>query len=193
MRTLLVIAGLALAVTTCGPSPPRDSPSDRMSDEAAKALVEDLRKSNREFDEAIRKLRADLNELETSQRELMAKLEEQNRQIEAGRAELSKAEVAREASPPRASRPDDPPGTIRGVVQARNNDVDIVIVSVGSRDEVNEGMEFSVTRSGKPVATIVIDRVFANYSSGSFKPGTPKTPIEFGDECVSPPRTETPK
>jgi hypothetical protein len=94
------------------------------------------------------------------------------------------------APPPRAG---DPPGTIRGVVQACDNDVEIVIVTAGTRDGVNVGSEFAVTRAGEPVATIVIDKVFPNYASGTFKPGTPKTPIQSGDECVGRARTDLPK
>jgi hypothetical protein len=195
MRTSLVIAGLALAAAGCGPSPDKAANHSHREqyDEKRRTADAEIAEHRREFESENRRRRADLEKLEAAQRELRAKIEEQNREIEAGRAKLSEAEASREASPPRASRPDDPPGTIRGVVQACNNKVDIVVVSVGKHDGVNEGTEFEVTRDGKPVATIVVDKVFPNYAGGSLKPGTPKTLIQAGDVCVGRARTETPK
>jgi hypothetical protein len=127
--------------------------------------------------------------------ELRLSAAEHKRQIELDDAALAQAAAA---FAPRASAPvergaGDLPGSIRGFVDAVNNEVDVVIVSVGKRDGVTEGTEFAVTRDGSPVATIVIDKVFPNYSSGTFKPFTPKTPIRAGDECVGRAATYLPK
>jgi hypothetical protein len=140
-------------------------------------------------------LRAELARLEAQQRSLQQKLDAQRTEIELQRTELSRSEAARKETEraPIGSRAADPPGTIRGVVQAVNNNVEIVIVSVGTRDGVTVGSEFAVTRDGSPVATIVIDKAFPNYASGTFKSGTPKTPIQSGDECVGRARTDLPK
>ncbi len=72
---------------------------------------------------------------------------------------------------------------VNGVVQAARNDVDVNIISVGSKDGVEVGYEFTVYRGSEYVSTIVIDKVFPNYASGSTKPGTKKHDIMPGDEC----------
>jgi len=74
---------------------------------------------------------------------------------------------------------------VSGVVQACNNSVDIYIISVGSHDKVEVGYEFTVYRGSEYVSTIVIDKVFPNYASGTTKPGTKKRDVMAGDECTT--------
>jgi chromosome segregation ATPase len=74
---------------------------------------------------------------------------------------------------------------VTGVVQACNNAVDIYIISVGSHDKVEVGYEFTVYRGNEYVSTIVIDKVFPNYASGTTKPGTKKREVMAGDECTT--------
>jgi hypothetical protein len=74
---------------------------------------------------------------------------------------------------------------VSGVVQACNNNVDIYIISVGSHDGVEVGYEFTVYRGSEYVSTIVIDKVFANYASGTTKSGTKKRDVMAGDECTT--------
>ncbi len=74
---------------------------------------------------------------------------------------------------------------VSGVVQACNNNVDIYIISVGSHDKVEVGYEFTVYRGSEYVSTIVIDKVFPNYASGTTKPGTKKRDVMAGDECTT--------
>lgn len=74
---------------------------------------------------------------------------------------------------------------VKGVVQAVDNKVDIYVISVGSKDKVQVGYEFTVYRGSEYVTTIVIDKVFPNYSSGTTKPGTKKRDVMAGDECAT--------
>jgi len=74
---------------------------------------------------------------------------------------------------------------LKGVVMAVDNKVDIYVISVGSKDGVKEGYEFTVYRGSDYVSTIVIDKVFPNYASGMTKPGTKKRDVQAGDECAT--------
>jgi septal ring factor EnvC (AmiA/AmiB activator) len=71
---------------------------------------------------------------------------------------------------------------VDGFVQAVNNQVDVCIISVGSKDKVEVGYEFFVYRGNQYVSTIVIDKVFPNHASGTTKPGSKKMDIQAGDE-----------
>ena len=75
--------------------------------------------------------------------------------------------------------------SVKGVVQAVDNKVDIYVISVGSKDKVEVGYEFMVYRGSDYVSTIVIDKVFPNYASGRTKPGTKKRDVMAGDECAT--------
>lgn len=75
--------------------------------------------------------------------------------------------------------------SVKGVVNAVNNSVDIFVISVGAKDGVKAGYEFTVYRGSEYVSTIVIDKVFPNYSSGTTKPGTKKKDVQAGDECAT--------
>jgi chromosome segregation ATPase len=74
---------------------------------------------------------------------------------------------------------------VKGVVQAVDNKNDIYVISVGEKDKVKVGYEFTVYRGSEYVSTIVIDRVFANYASGMTKTGTKKRDVLAGDEVAT--------
>ncbi len=67
------------------------------------------------------------------------------------------------------------------VVQAVDNANDIYILSVGSTDGVKEGYEFTVHRNGEYIATVVVDKVFANHASARTKDGLKRKDAEAGD------------
>jgi hypothetical protein len=74
---------------------------------------------------------------------------------------------------------------VKGVVQAVDNRVDIYVISVGSKDGVQPGYEFTIYRGNEYVSTIVIDKVFPNYASGTTKPGTKRRDVMAGDEAAT--------
>jgi predicted RNase H-like nuclease (RuvC/YqgF family) len=67
------------------------------------------------------------------------------------------------------------------VVQAVDNANDIYILSVGSKDGVQEGYEFTVHRNGEYIATVVVDKVFANHASARTKDGLKRKDAQAGD------------
>jgi hypothetical protein len=67
------------------------------------------------------------------------------------------------------------------VVQAVDNANDIYILSVGSKDGVTEGYEFTVHRNGEYIATVVVDKVFANHASARTKDGLKRKDAQAGD------------
>lgn len=71
---------------------------------------------------------------------------------------------------------------VDGVVQAVDAEMDIVVVSVGSKDGVKVGYEFTVYRGDDYVSKIVIDKVYDNYAAGSTKPNMGKKTIKAGDK-----------
>lgn len=71
---------------------------------------------------------------------------------------------------------------VDGVVQAVDAEMDIVVVSVGSKDGVKVGYEFTVYRGDDYVSKIVIDKVYDNYAAGSTKPNMGKKAIQAGDK-----------
>jgi chromosome segregation ATPase len=72
---------------------------------------------------------------------------------------------------------------VDGVIQAADNKVDIYILSVGQKDGVEVGYEFTVYRGSDYVATVVVDKVFANHASATTKAGTKRRDINPGDEA----------
>jgi hypothetical protein len=53
-----------------------------------------------------------------------------------------------------------------GRITAVANQIDLVVVSVGSDDGVVEGQKFTLTREGQPVGTLRIDRVDRKWAAG---------------------------
>lgn len=71
---------------------------------------------------------------------------------------------------------------VDGVVQAVDAEMDIVVISVGSKDGVKVGYEFTVYRGDDYVSKIVIDKVYDNYAAGSTKANMGKKAIQAGDK-----------
>jgi chromosome segregation ATPase len=74
---------------------------------------------------------------------------------------------------------------VKGVVQAASAGDDVFVLSVGSKDGVKVGYEFTVSRGDKYVSTIVIDSVFPNHSAGHTKTGMKKLDVQAGDSVAT--------
>ena len=71
---------------------------------------------------------------------------------------------------------------IAAVVAGVNNDLNIVLLSVGRDDKVQEGYEFTIYRGSEYVATIVVDKVEKDHCSGFSKKELERLPIQVGDK-----------
>lgn len=81
------------------------------------------------------------------------------------------------------------PGTpmprLTAKVLGANEDLNLVMISIGRDDGVKEGYSFEVYRDNQYVGKIVIDRVEKDYAAGySLKP-LQKMPIEVGDTATT--------
>lgn len=74
---------------------------------------------------------------------------------------------------------------VKGVVQAASSPDDVFVLSVGGKDGVKVGYEFTVSRGDKYVSTIVIDSVFPNHSAGHTKTGMKKMDVQAGDSVAT--------
>ena len=74
---------------------------------------------------------------------------------------------------------------VEGRVQAVDNAMDIFVISVGSKDDVKVGYEFTVYRGNKYVSTIVVDEVFPNHAACKTKAGLKKLDVKEGDEVAT--------
>lgn len=74
---------------------------------------------------------------------------------------------------------------VKGVVQAASSPDDVFVLSVGGKDGVKVGYEFTVSRGDKYVSTIVIDTVFPNHSAGHTKTGMKKMDVQAGDSVAT--------
>lgn len=70
---------------------------------------------------------------------------------------------------------------VKGVVNAASAKDDVFVISVGSKDGVKIGYEFTVSRGDKYVSTIVVDSVFPNHAAGHTKQGMKKLDVQAGD------------
>jgi hypothetical protein len=77
------------------------------------------------------------------------------------------------------------PIDVAGRVQAVDNEMDIFVISVGDKDQVKVGHEFTVYRNNEYVSTIVVDQVFPNHASCHTKKGMKKTDVKSGDEVAT--------
>ena len=74
---------------------------------------------------------------------------------------------------------------LRAVVSAADPRADIYILSVGKKDGVEAGYEFTVYRGNEYISTIVVDKVFENYASGTTKKGMKRKDVMPGDEAAT--------
>lgn len=70
---------------------------------------------------------------------------------------------------------------VNGVVSAASAKDDVYVLSVGTKDGVEMGYEFTVFRGSNYVATVVVDQVWPNLASCRVKSGTKKSDIQAGD------------
>jgi predicted nuclease with TOPRIM domain len=63
-----------------------------------------------------------------------------------------------------------------------NNDLNIVLLSVGSDDKVKVGYEFTIYRNNEYVGRVVIDKVEKDHCSGYSKKEVERLPIGKGDK-----------
>ncbi len=71
---------------------------------------------------------------------------------------------------------------IAAVVAGVNNELNIVLLSVGRDDQVKEGYEFTIYRNNEYVATVVVDKVEKDHCSGYSKKEVERLPISVGDK-----------
>lgn len=74
---------------------------------------------------------------------------------------------------------------VQGRVQAADNEMDIYVLSVGSKDEVEVGYEFTVYRDSKYISTLVVNEVGDNYAACHTKAGMKKHDVKPGDSVAT--------
>ena len=165
---------------------------------------QDLQTKNSELQGIIENLRGELARAEGEKRDANAKVETLERSVarlEQQNADAAAALGAAEMAVTAAAEANDRlkteiamynkhfgalPGGVAmkpldAVVQAVDNANDIFILSVGSNDGVSEGYEFTVHRNGEYIATVVVDKVFANHASAHTKDGLKRKDAQAGD------------
>jgi hypothetical protein len=149
--------------------------------EAWRARSQEVEGMRREIEELERQLAAKNREVDDARRGLR----------EAGRdPPPAPAPTPLPCSPVTAPRPEHPPERfsdekpiprIRGRIQAGDLKADVYVLSVGSKDGVETGDEFTISRGDRYVSTIVVDAVFPNHSAGHAKPAMRKSDIAVDD------------
>jgi len=74
---------------------------------------------------------------------------------------------------------------VKGVVQNLSAKDDVYVISVGSKDGVKAGYEFTVSRGSHYVSTLVVDSVFPNHAAAHTKPGMKKMDVQAGDAVAT--------
>jgi predicted nuclease with TOPRIM domain len=74
---------------------------------------------------------------------------------------------------------------VRASVMAVNNDLNIVLLSVGRDDKVMPGFEFTIYRGNEYVGTVVIDKVEKDHCSGASKKEVERLNIAVGDKATT--------
>jgi septal ring factor EnvC (AmiA/AmiB activator) len=178
----------------------------RASYDKLSTAQQDLQAKISEANTSIEKLRGELTVSETGRREATDKIKaltDENARLGQDKDAAEKNQDAAEAAANAAREKLDEVATtlerykkeyppiqggvtmvpVRAVVQAADAKVDVYVVSVGSKDQVKVGYEFTVFRGSEYVARIVIDKVWKDYASGRTIPGTKRKDIQAGDEC----------
>jgi predicted nuclease with TOPRIM domain len=70
-------------------------------------------------------------------------------------------------------------------VSAVNNDLNIVVLSIGRDDKVKPGYVFTIYRGTDYVAKVVIDKVDKDFCSGYSRKPVEKAPIQVGDDATT--------
>jgi hypothetical protein len=74
---------------------------------------------------------------------------------------------------------------VNGKVQSVDNAMDIFVISVGAKDKVAVGYEFTVSRGNDYVSTIVVDTVYPNHAACRTKQGMKKSDVQPGDNVAT--------
>jgi predicted nuclease with TOPRIM domain len=74
---------------------------------------------------------------------------------------------------------------VRANVLGVNNDLNIVLLSVGRDDKVKPGFEFTIYRGNEYVGTVLIDKVDKDHCSGSSKKEIERLNIAVGDKATT--------
>jgi predicted nuclease with TOPRIM domain len=74
---------------------------------------------------------------------------------------------------------------VKGAVMAVDNDLNIVLLSVGRDDNVKPGFEFTIYRGNEYVGTVLIDKVDKDHCSGSSKKEIERLNIAVGDKATT--------
>lgn len=75
--------------------------------------------------------------------------------------------------------------TIKAMVSGVDNNLNIVMLSVGRDEKVRVGFEFTIYRGTEYVGKVVINRVERDYCSGESKKEIQKSPIQVGDQATT--------
>jgi hypothetical protein len=181
MTVVAAVAFAAGAATVCLVREPAAHPSEPPA--AAPAQRPDAADAE--------KLRAAYDKIADAQKDLQSRIVQLNSDLDEARARLAEA-LSSKASDKWEPTPTDKPAMAESdgtacVVQAVDNKSGVYVISEGSKDGVEKGMEFVVRRGAETIGSIVIDKVFPNYASGCRKPGSAEFALAAGDVCTRAP------
>jgi hypothetical protein len=177
VAVLVTGAGVAIVFLTTWTAAPVAAPS------APPATTPDA-KSRDDFE----RLRASYDKIAQGQKELQQRLDQASRELEEARSRLRATESDGAAEKWKPTPTDKPamaaPDGRECIVVAVDNKEGMYVLSEGSKDGVQEKMEFEVRRGTETIGSVVVDRVFPNYASASRKPGSAAFAPAAGDVCV---------
>lgn len=167
---LTAIVGIVMVATSRPTSP-----------DAAGAALSELTEQN------VESMRRMCESLAKQQEDLRRQIEEASRELEAARSRLDEVKSVA-PSPPGDVPPEPPPQKVvchdlHGTVVAADNRQNVFVLSIGSKDKVEPGMEFEVRRKAELIGSIVVDKVFPNYASATRKPGSAAFSVRADDSC----------
>lgn len=140
-------------------------------DEASKTLTENLTRETARADNAEK----DLATAQAANKTLTDQVDQLTVHVAAYRAKVGPLPGGETVTAP-----------VRGVVQRASAKDDIYVISVGQKDGVKVGYEFTVSRGGKYVSTIVVDAVYPNHAAARTKTGMKKSDVMDGDSIATP-------
>jgi small nuclear ribonucleoprotein (snRNP)-like protein len=142
---------------------------------AAKQTSDDLRNDLERANGNIAQLEADLAATQKEKTELA-----EDNQKKANLIAMIAAKIGSAAIAEMENMPD-----IRGQVTGVDEDLNIVLVSVGVDDDVKVGFTMTVYRGGEYVGKLVIDKVGPDWASGHMDQGVSKSFPVKGDEVAT--------
>jgi hypothetical protein len=73
----------------------------------------------------------------------------------------------------------------RAKVLAADNEMNIVVISLGAEDGVKVGFRYTISRGNRYVGTLVIDKTEAKLASGHLDRGLSTGPVNVGDDAMN--------